>query len=64
VKGEHRSLYKNGSLNVPNMKKSAISEDDLKESIRVAINSNSLEDVQEAVFEKNGHVSVVRKKTK
>jgi uncharacterized membrane protein YcaP (DUF421 family) len=46
------------------MKKSAISEDDLKESIRVAINSNSLEDVQEAVFEKNGHVSVVRKKTK
>src|SRR5436190_6721564 len=61
VKGEHHSLYKNGIMNISNMKKSAISEDDLKESVRLEINSDSLDEAKELFIEKNGHVSVVRK---
>jgi len=61
VKGEHHSVYKDGKMNIPNMKKSEISEDDLKESIRLEINSACLDDAKELFVEKNGHVSVVRK---
>ena len=61
VKGIHRSLYKNGEMNTRNMKISEISKDDLMEGVRLQINSNSLDDVEEAYIEKNGQVSVIEK---
>jgi len=61
VKGIHRSLFKNGEMNIRNMRIAAISKDDLMEGVRLQINSNSLEDVQEAYIEKNGQVSIVEK---
>jgi len=61
VKGIHRSLFKNGEMNTRNMRIAAISKDDLMEGVRLQINSNSLEDVQEAYIEKNGQVSIVEK---
>ncbi len=61
VKGVHHSLYRDGIMNVSNMKKTAISEDDLRESIRLEINSDKFDDAREIFIEKNGHVSVVRK---
>lgn len=61
VKGIHRSLYKNGEVNQQNMRIATISKDDLMEGVRMQINKNSLDDVQEAYIEKNGQVSVIKK---
>ena len=61
VKGVHRSLYKNGEMNLKNMRITSISKDDLMEGIRLEINSDSLDDVKEALIEKNGQVSVIKK---
>jgi uncharacterized membrane protein YcaP (DUF421 family) len=62
VKGIHRSLYRDGKMNTKNMKIAAISKDDLMEGVRLQIHSDSLDDVKEAVIEKNGQVSIVEKK--
>jgi uncharacterized membrane protein YcaP (DUF421 family) len=61
VKGIHRPLYKDGEMNGKNMRIAGISKDDLMEGIRLQINSNSLDDVEEAYIEKNGQVSVIEK---
>lgn len=61
VKGYHRNLYRNGQCNDKNMRIAQISKDDLMESVRLEINSNKLEDVEEAYIEKNGRISVVEK---
>jgi uncharacterized membrane protein YcaP (DUF421 family) len=61
VKGIHRSLFKNGELNLKNMRIATISKDDLMEGVRMQINSNDLDKVEEAYIEKNGQVSVIEK---
>jgi uncharacterized membrane protein YcaP (DUF421 family) len=61
VKGIHRSLYKDGKMNAKNMRIAAISKDDLMEGVRLEINSDNLDDVKEAVIEKNGQVSIIKK---
>jgi len=61
VKGIHRSLYKDGEFNRKNMRISAISKDDLMEGVRMQIHSKSLDQVEEAYIEKNGHVSIIEK---
>jgi uncharacterized membrane protein YcaP (DUF421 family) len=61
VKGIHRPLYKDGEFNRRNMKITAISKDDIMEGVRMQINSNTLDVVEEVFIEKNGQVSVVRK---
>ena len=62
VKGIHRSLYKDGKMNLKNMRIATISKDDLMEGVRLQIHSNNLDDVKEAYIEKNGQVSVVENK--
>jgi uncharacterized membrane protein YcaP (DUF421 family) len=61
VKGIHRSLFKEGEMNWKNMRISSISKDDLMEGVRLQINSDSLDEVKEALIEKNGQVSVIKK---
>jgi uncharacterized membrane protein YcaP (DUF421 family) len=61
VKGYRRSLYKSGKFNLRNMEITAISKDDLMEGVRLQINSNTLDDVEEVYIEKNGLLSVVKK---
>jgi len=61
VKGYRRSLYKNGEFNLRNMEITAISKDDLLEGVRLQINSNTLDNVEEVYMEKNGQLSVVEK---
>jgi len=43
------------------MRISAISKDDLMEGVRMQIHSKSLDQVEEAYIEKNGHVSIIEK---
>lgn len=63
VKGEATSLYSNGTANRRNMHADVISEKDLLESVRQRINENNLDNVAEIVQERNGEVSVIKKKT-
>ena len=61
VKGIHRSLYKNGEFNLKNMQMTQISKDDLKEGLRLEINSDNFDNVKEALIEKNGQISIVKR---
>lgn len=61
VKGRPMSLYKDGILNEKNLKKSSLSYGDMMEEIRIIVNQNSLEDVQEVFMERTGKISVIEK---
>jgi uncharacterized membrane protein YcaP (DUF421 family) len=61
VKGKKTSLYKHGELNRKNMKRCVISEGDLMEGVRLAINEGSLDSVEEIFMERTGEISVVKK---
>jgi uncharacterized membrane protein YcaP (DUF421 family) len=62
VKGEKHSLYAGGRLNEKNMRRSRISDKDLEEGLRLKINDDSLEEVEEIFIERNGEISVIKKK--
>ena len=61
VKGEKRSLYKDGRENKENMVRSAISKRDLEESLRVETHSNDFTNIEEIFLERNGEVSMIKK---
>jgi len=61
VKGKAETLFKNGKIVEENMRKNEISEHDLMEGIRVHLNVNRLDKVEEVVLERNGDFGVVRK---
>jgi len=60
VKGYRRSLYHNGEMREDNLRKTLISKDDLMEGVRLEINKNSLDDVEQIFIEKTGEISVVK----
>jgi uncharacterized membrane protein YcaP (DUF421 family) len=62
VKGEKASLYAQGKRNKDNMRHSLISEKDLEEGLRLAANEGALDQVEEIFIERNGEISVVKKK--
>lgn len=62
IKGERTSLYTGGRENEENMKKARISHKDLVEGLRLKINTESFEEVKEIFLERNGEISVVKKK--
>jgi len=60
VKGYRHSLYKNGEINYKNLQKTSISKDDMMEGVRLEINRDSLEGVEQIFIEKTGQISVVK----
>ncbi|MDB5021509.1 MAG: hypothetical protein JWQ28_2636 [Pedobacter sp.] len=60
-KGQEISLYKDGKINMENMRKCLISEGDLMASVRLHANLDSLVEVKEAVMERTGEISIVKK---
>jgi uncharacterized membrane protein YcaP (DUF421 family) len=62
VKGEKASLYADGRKNEKNMKRSRISDKDLLEGLRLKINEEDFDKVKEIFLERNGEISVVKKK--
>ena len=64
VKGQSRSLFKNGAINTLNLHKSLLTENDLMESIRKEGNTTSLEDIEEAFLERDGTISIIKKDNK
>ena len=61
VKGEPDSLFKNGKPNETNLHKNCISRNDLMEGVRMKLNENKLDNVDEVFIERNGEFSVVKK---
>jgi len=61
VKGYRRSLYHNGEMREDNLRKTSVSKDDLMEGVRLEINQNSLDEVEQIFIEKTGEISVVKK---
>jgi uncharacterized membrane protein YcaP (DUF421 family) len=62
VKGERSSLYADGKLNEKNMRRARISDKDLKEGLRLQINDDGFEEVKEIFIERNGEISIIKKK--
>lgn len=61
IKGSPHVLVQDGQINWPNMRRSHISEADLREEMRLNANVSDLATVELAVKERSGQVGVVRK---
>ncbi len=61
-KGVPYSLYKEGKLNDKNLKKCSISFGDIMEEVRITLNQNSLDNVEEIFMERNGKISLIKSK--
>lgn len=62
LKGAPSVIVKNGQLDRTAMRGHKISQEDLEENLRLNGNVSEIAEVVEARFERNGQVSVVRKK--
>ncbi|MEO6329472.1 MAG: YetF domain-containing protein [Ginsengibacter sp.] len=61
VKGKPVSIYKDGVLNTKNLKKCSLSYGDIMEEVRMVLNTNVLDDVEEIFMERNGKISIIKK---
>ncbi|MEP6928256.1 MAG: YetF domain-containing protein [Ginsengibacter sp.] len=62
VKGTPYTLYKEGKLNDKNLRKCLLSYGDIMEEVRLKLNQNSLENIDEIFMERTGKISVIEKK--
>ena len=62
VKGNEKSLYSNGKINKKNMNTHLVTFHDVMEEVRLEIHENSLDKVDEIFIERNGEMSVIKKK--
>ena len=61
VKGKPISLYKDGILNKENLRKCALSYGDVLQEIRLTLNEDSLDNIDEIFMERTGNISVIQK---
>jgi uncharacterized membrane protein YcaP (DUF421 family) len=61
VKGEKVLLYRDGNFLKQNMDRVNITEHDILEDLRINLQANSLEKIQEAYMERTGEISFVTK---
>ncbi|HYG15257.1 MAG TPA: YetF domain-containing protein [Bacteroidia bacterium] len=62
AKGSPRVIYENGEFNRKNMRLSLISERDFMEGVRKECNTESLDEIDKAYVERDGRISVIRKR--
>lgn len=61
VKGTPLCLYKDGIMNDKNMRKCELSFGDLMEEVRLKLNQNSIDGIEEIFMERTGKISVIEK---
>ncbi len=62
VKGESLPIYKDGKVYRKNMMYCMVTQNDLEASVRLAMNTDSMEGVEAVYMEREGRLSVVKKK--
>jgi uncharacterized membrane protein YcaP (DUF421 family) len=62
VGGVEREVFSNGAFNTRELDAALITPTDVHESVRQKTGSRSMDDVAAAILERNGEVSVIRKK--
>jgi uncharacterized membrane protein YcaP (DUF421 family) len=62
VVGVEREIYKDGQFNGRQMSAALITRTDIFETARQELHSSDLQDVQSAILERNGQVSLIRKR--
>ena len=62
VKGQALSLYKNGILNDQNLRKCSLSYGDVMEEVRLKMDQNNMDEIDEIFMERTGKISVIKKK--
>jgi uncharacterized membrane protein YcaP (DUF421 family) len=62
AKGKKIVLYQNDKLQEVNMTKALVSEEDLKENIRVKIQQEGFQEIEQAFMERSGEISFIKKK--
>ncbi|MEA3117223.1 MAG: hypothetical protein QOI13_493 [Paraburkholderia sp.] len=62
VVGVERAVYKDGQFDHRQMSAALITRTDVFQAVRQELNSLDLEDVQSAILERNGQVSLIRKR--
>ncbi len=63
VKGKTSLIINNHQTDETEMKKGRVSEDDIREQLRLGLNQKTLENVKEAYLERDGQISFIREKT-
>jgi len=63
VKGRARLLIQQGQLQPAGLRRTHITENDLREALRVQLHHDELQEVREARLERNGQISFVRRRT-
>jgi uncharacterized membrane protein YcaP (DUF421 family) len=61
VKGRPIPIYKNGKFDEDNMKRSLISEHDVREGLRTNLNTDNLDKVDSILLERGGSLSIIKK---
>ncbi len=64
IKGREKIIYQNGSWNTDIMKKFMVTEKDIQERVRVKLNKDSFDDINQIYIERGGDVSIVQKEEK
>jgi uncharacterized membrane protein YcaP (DUF421 family) len=64
INGTKKVVYENGKFIQKNMQRCMVSEHDLKEGLRDILQDESFEKVETVIVERNGTISIIRKKEK
>ena len=62
VKGTTSTIIENYKLDNKEMKKGHVSEDDLREQLRLSVKQKTLDDIKEAYLERDGEISFIKEK--
>lgn len=62
AKGKRHKIIENGRIKKEQIKKIHLSEEDLKEQLRVKLGDYDIANIKEAVYERNGEISFVIKR--
>ena len=64
IQGRSYLLYRDGKFDKRNMQKTNITEHDIQEELRINVQKDSLDNIQEVYLERTGEISFVEKKEK
>ena len=62
IAGREREVYRDGRFQQDQMDAALLTVGDIEETVRQTLGTHTLDDVQAAILERNGQVSLIRKR--